>query len=146
MIVAPPTHPAPVGNVIVQPDPRPLRGRAGEAMARLFLETRGYRVLAERLRVARRELDLVVERGQLLVAVEVKWRRVAAPATREQALAAWGPAQRARAHAAVLELMTAWPGGAERPWRFDLVVIEEHARGLALIHYAGAWSPGGSFW
>src|SRR5258708_2316122 len=100
---------------------RAARGRAGEAMARLFLETRGYRELALGVRVGRRELDLVAERGELLIAVEVKWRRGDGPGRAELALRAWGPAQRARAHAAVLELMATWPGAAERPWRFDLV-------------------------
>jgi len=128
---------------------RAVRGRAGEAMARLFLETRGYRVLHERLRVGRRELDLVAERGELLVAVEVKWRRVADAANAaadERPLQAWRAAQRGRAHEAVLVLMPELLRGAERPWRFDLVVIEEGPRGLRLTHHAGAWSPRGSFW
>jgi putative endonuclease len=133
----------------METDARPVRGRAGEAMARLFLETRGYRTLAERVRVGRQELDLVVERGELLVAVEVKWRRVAAasgPGEDARAAAPWSAAQRARAHAAVLALMGELPRGTERPWRLDLVVIEEGPRGFVLTHHAGAWSPGGSFW
>jgi Holliday junction resolvase-like predicted endonuclease len=106
-------------------------------------------VLRERVRVGRQELDLVVERGELLVAVEVKWRRVAAtvaPGGDDRATGAWPLAQRARAHAAVLALMGELPRGTERPWRFDLVVIEEGPRGLVLTHHAGAWAPGGSFW
>jgi len=118
-------------------DPRHARGEAGEEIARLFLETRGYRLVARRLRAGRRELDLVVERGRLLVAVEVKWRRSAGAAE------AWRPAQRARAAEAVLLAMEEF---GDRPWRFDLVTIEERSDGLTLTHRPGAWSPGGSYW
>lgn len=121
-------------------DPRHARGRAGEEIARLFLETRGYCVVAQRFRAGRRELDLIVERGEQLVAVEVKWRRSG------EAVDAWRPAQRARAAAAVYEAMDRLVGGRDRPWRLDLIAIEERADGIALTHRVGAWSPGGSFW
>jgi len=124
-------------------DPRHARGEAGEEIALRFLATRGYRLVARRLRAGRRELDLVVERGRLLVAVEVKWRRSAEAAGAAGAAEAWRPAQRARAAEAVLLAMEAF---GDRPWRFDLVTIEERPDGLTLTHRPGAWSPGGSFW
>jgi len=120
-----------------QPNPRHARGEAGEEIAHRFLATRGYRLVARRYRVGRRELDLVVERGTLLVAVEVKWRRAG------EATEAWRPAQRARAAEAVLLAMEQF---GERPWRLDVVTIEERPDGLTLTHFPGAWSPGGSFW
>jgi putative endonuclease len=125
-------------------DPRHARGRAGEEITLLFLEARGYRLLARRFRAGRRELDLVVERGALLVAVEVKWRR--AGENPEQVLGAWRRGQRARAGGAVFEAMAQLPGGEARPWRFDLVTIEERGDGFDLTHRRGAWSPGDSFW
>jgi len=121
---------------------RRLRGRAGEEMAWRFLETRGYALVARGFRAGRREIDLVVERGPLLVAVEVKWRRAGGDGAAE----AWRPEQRARAGEAVLDAMERLPAGATRPWRFDLVAIEERADGVNLTHHRGAWSPGGSFW
>jgi len=124
-------------------DPAPathLRGRLGEAIACLFLESRGYAIVARNLRVGRRELDIVAERGRLLIAIEVKWRRT------EEAATAWRPAQRARAHEAVLGAMAMLPGAAERPWRFDFVTLEERADGLSLTHHRAAWSPGNRFW
>jgi putative endonuclease len=119
------------------------RGAFGEAMAALFLESRGYRILARNFRAGRREIDLIVERGELLVAVEVKWR---SGDGQLQAAEAWRPAQRARAADGALSAMTRIPGGTTRPWRFDLVLIVEHARSLELEHRAGVWAPGGSFW
>lgn len=120
------------------------RGRVGEDMAWLFLEARGYSLVARGFRAGRREIDLVVERGSLLVAVEVKWRR--AGGTDEAAAQAWRPAQRTRAGDAVLEAMERLTGGTTRPWRFDLVTIEESWDGLKLTHRRGVWSPGNSFW
>jgi len=120
------------------------RGRVGEEIAWLFLEARGYALVARGFRAGRREIDLIVERGALLVAVEVKWRR--ARSDDRGAADAWRPAQRARAGGAILEAMTRLPGGATRPWRFDLVTVEEDTDGMTLRHRRGVWSPRDSFW
>ena len=45
-----------------------------EAVAALFLQLKGYRVLARRVRTKAGEIDLVVRRGNVLVFVEVKAR------------------------------------------------------------------------
>lgn len=49
-------------------------GRAGEAVARKYLEQRGYRVLHINWRYGHYELDIVARRPDLLVVVEVKTR------------------------------------------------------------------------
>lgn len=120
------------------------RGLLGEALAQLFLESRGYTILAKNQRAGRREIDLIAERGTTLIAIEVKWRRERAGEA--PSAEAWRHAQRARASEAVLSLMEQWPRGSQRPWRFDLVAIEERANGWTLIHHPGAWSPGESYW
>lgn len=51
------------------------RGREGEIRAALWLMAKGWRVLAQRVKTPRGEIDLVVKRGRLIAFVEVKWRR-----------------------------------------------------------------------
>lgn len=61
-------------------DRRPALGRAGEAAAAELYGRDGFTVVARNLRTTLGELDLVVRRRDLLVAVEVKTRRgVGAP-------------------------------------------------------------------
>lgn len=125
-------------------DARAARGRLGETFAALFLESRGYAIVARKLRAGRREIDLLAERGTLYVAIEVKWRRRGAVETAPGE--AWRHAQRARLHEAVLSAMERVPEGTRRPWRIDLIEIEESGEGIRLTHRPGAWSPGGSLW
>ncbi|MEO6462156.1 MAG: YraN family protein [Candidatus Eisenbacteria bacterium] len=121
----------------------PRAGALGEDVAALLLASRGYRILARNARFGRQEIDLVAERGRLLVAVEVKWR------ADEGALAeAWSPAQRRRCGEAVLAAMAdeRFAGAADRPWRFDLVTIAATPEGWTVQHRKGVWSPGNSWW
>ena len=50
-------------------------GELGERIAGTFLQIKGYRVVKRNYRYAGREIDLLVQRGSQLVAVEVKLRR-----------------------------------------------------------------------
>ncbi|MDE2618993.1 MAG: YraN family protein [Sphingomonadales bacterium] len=53
-------------------------GRRGEALAAWYLRLTGWRILAQRARTPRGEVDLIARRGRVLAFVEVKWRRSAA--------------------------------------------------------------------
>lgn len=50
-------------------------GREGERRAAFWLRAKGWRILAERVKTPRGEIDLVARRGGIVAFVEVKWRR-----------------------------------------------------------------------
>lgn len=54
------------------------RGREGEAEAAMWLANQGWRILAERVKTPRGEVDLIARKGALVAFVEVKWRARAA--------------------------------------------------------------------
>lgn len=54
------------------------RGREGEAEAAMWLVAQGWRILAERIKTPRGEVDLIARQGTLVAFVEVKWRARAA--------------------------------------------------------------------
>lgn len=109
-------------------DPRRARGRRGELLAELYLRSRGYRVLARRVRTPAAEVDLVCRRGSTLVVVEVK-RRLGGrfPATN-----ALTPQQAARLVRASDFLRHRAPWA--RSLRVDLVAID----GLRIRHVRDA--------
>lgn len=49
-------------------------GQSGEALAAQFLEAKGYQIVHRNFRYRRAEIDLIVQKDQLLVFVEVKTR------------------------------------------------------------------------
>ena len=51
------------------------RGREGETRAALWLQAKGWSVLARRVKTPRGEIDLVARRGGVVAFVEVKWRK-----------------------------------------------------------------------
>jgi putative endonuclease len=50
------------------------RGHAAERLTVWLLRLKGYRILARRFRVPSGEVDLIVRRGKILAAIEVKTR------------------------------------------------------------------------
>ena len=95
---------------------RERRGRYAESVAALFLRLRGFRIIARRYATPVGEIDLVAQRGPLLVFVEVKHR-----AGRIDALAALQPMQRARIARAAAAFLQRRPDLAACAVRFDLV-------------------------
>ena len=57
---------------------REARGRRGEWLAAWFLRLKGWRIVGQRVRSTRGEVDLVARRGRVVTFVEVKWRASAA--------------------------------------------------------------------
>ncbi|HTO06334.1 MAG TPA: YraN family protein [Myxococcota bacterium] len=59
----------------MKPRDRRAAGRAGEELAREYLERAGFRIVARNLHLRHAELDLVALDGATLVFVEVRLRR-----------------------------------------------------------------------
>lgn len=53
-------------------------GREGEAKAAWYLRSKGWRILAQRVRTPAGEVDLVAKKGRLVAFIEVKTRKSAA--------------------------------------------------------------------
>lgn len=107
-------------------------GEEGERLAARFLEERGYRVVARRWRGAGREIDLVVEKADVVAFVEVKTRRspLAPPATAVD----WR--KRRQVASAALVASERWRG---RAFRFDVVSVELRPEGPRIEHIADAF-------
>lgn len=56
-------------------DPRRIRGRAGEEIARGYLRDHDYSILESNFRTRYGEIDIIVKRGGVVAFVEVKARR-----------------------------------------------------------------------
>ena len=117
------------------------RGRRFEALAAEALEGRGYRVLARTVRHGPRDLDLVVEGPEGVVAfVEVKGRTGSC----------WGHPLESihRRKRRDVEAVARWWIRTAPPapgYRFDAVAVEptgEPSRPWRILHLADAWRPG----
>lgn len=109
------------------------RGRVAESLAAWWLRAKGYAIVARRFRVAVGEIDLVVRRGSLLAAVEVK-----AHAGETNSLEAVTPRQRQRIQRALEAFLARRPDLAQHAIRFDVVII---GGGLFPRHLPDAWRP-----
>lgn len=110
------------------------RGRKGEWLAALYLQVKGYRILARRVRTPMGEVDLIAKRGNLVAFVEVKFR-----AEVENAAGAVTPAAWQRIGRAADFWMARRPSLSDCGWRYDLIAI---APAKLPQHIQDAWRPG----
>jgi len=103
------------------------KGRRAETVAALFLQAKGYRILARRVRTAVGEIDLVVRKGSSLVFVEVKAR-----ATLDSAVFALHPATLRRIEAASRVLTPRYAGRCTTS-RIDAVLVRPWAMPVHMI-------------
>ena len=103
------------------------KGRHAETIAALFLQAKGYRILARRARTAVGEIDLVAARGTTLVFVEVKAR-----ATLDSAVFALHPSALRRIEAASRVLTPRYAGRCTT-WRIDAVLVRPWAMPVHMI-------------
>jgi putative endonuclease len=111
-------------------------GAAGEARAARHLEAAGYRIVARNARAGGVELDLIAQRGDQYVFVEVKTRSGDGFGGAEEAVDARKQARLARGAAAWLREHVQGP----RRVRFDVIACRyEEGVGWRLTHYQDAF-------
>ena len=102
-------------------------GDIGEGIACKYLEKRGYRVLERNYLKPWGEIDIVVEKGDLLSFVEVKSvsRESSAPVSRENLRPEdnMHPAKLKRLHRAVQTYLLDRKVPESRPWQIDLACV-----------------------
>jgi putative endonuclease len=111
---------------------REARGRRGERLAAWFLRLHGWRIVAQRVKTPRGEIDLVARRGRTVALFEVKWRATAAErdyAIDEYRLRRVAAAAEAVAHRFLHE--------GDSP-RIDVLLL---APGRWPRHIVNAWQP-----
>jgi len=119
--------------------PRRQLGDAGEEAAAELLRKGGYRIVARNYRCRRGEVDLIAERGELLVFVEVRTRATAAFGAPEETV---GFRKRRRVVAAARDYL-ARRRGSERGARFDVVAVVDSPAGPRLTHFENAFDAEG---
>ena len=107
------------------------RGHQGETLAALYLVMKGYRVLEKRYKTPVGEIDLITQRGDDIVFIEVKARPDFATAAESVT-----PRQKKRITRAAQYYMASRPEIAENPMRFDVIV---YMPPFGLHHLEDAW-------
>ncbi len=113
-------------------------GDLGEKAAEELLAGQGYRIVARKHRCPRGEIDLVAERGELLVFVEVRTRGNRLFGGPEETV---GAAKQRRLVRAARDFLARWRG-PPRGARFDVVAVVDDPAGPRLTHFPGAFDAG----
>ena len=111
-------------------------GELGERIAERWLRRQGWRVVQRRFRSGHRDIDLVVEQGDLVVFVEVKARRGAQFGDPVEAVN-WSKRRQLVRSASV------WIDRHGRPsesYRFDVVGVLVEGERVRVRHVANAFS------
>ncbi len=110
---------------------REQQGRRAENAAALWLQLKGYRILARRVRTPACEINLIAGRKNMIVFVELKSR-----AAQDKAFESVTPDLRRRIEAAARIWVSGRPKLQTRLWRFDIVLL---APGRLPRHMRDAW-------
>lgn len=111
-------------------------GQVGEAIAARWLRRRGWRIVAERFRSGRRDVDLIVERNGTIAFVEVKTRHRTAFGDPVEAVS-WRKRRELIRSAMVWADRFGPPGAA---YRFDVVGVVVAERGARIRHIENAFA------
>ncbi|MBA4748989.1 MAG: YraN family protein [Alphaproteobacteria bacterium] len=101
-----------------------------EGIATLWLMFKGYRILERRYRSHAGEIDLIVKKGNTLIACEVKLR-----ATKDKALLCLTTPQKTRIMKALIFYVGTRPHLAQDDLRLDFFLLTP----TRMCHIKGAW-------
>jgi putative endonuclease len=110
-------------------------GALGEEAAAELLRKAGYRIVARNHRCSRGEVDVIAEKGDLLVFVEVRTRATAAFGGPEETV---GTRKQRRVVAAARDYL-AQRRGPPKAARFDVIAVVDGPAGPALTHFENAF-------
>jgi putative endonuclease len=110
-------------------------GALGEEAAAELLRKAGYRIVARNHRCSRGEVDVIAEKGDLLVFVEVRTRATAAFGGPEETV---GTRKQRRVVAAARDYL-AQRRGPPKAARFDVIAVVDGPGGPALTHFENAF-------
>ena len=114
-------------------------GALGEEAAAELLRKAGYRIVARNHRCRRGEVDVIAEKGELLVFVEVRTRATAAFGGPEETV---DLRKQRRVIAAARDFLAQRRGPAKAA-RFDVIAVVDAPGGPSLTHFENAFEPGG---
>ncbi len=106
------------------------KGKQGEQIARVYLTKKGYTIRQKNYRFKRYEIDIIAEREQLLVFVEVKFHENTGFGLPEEAVSDAQQDQIIEAAEQYI-LDTDWQGDI----RFDIIAIETHTENAVKIQH-----------
>lgn len=111
-------------------------GRDGEQMASNLLEAKGYTIRHRNWRCGHKELDIVAEKDNLLVIVEVKTRKDTIFGTPEEAVT----------NAKIRRIVSSTDAylrkyAIDKPVRFDLITIVTQQGNTQIDHIEDAFYP-----
>ncbi|GJM36075.1 MAG: UPF0102 protein [Saprospiraceae bacterium] len=113
-------------------------GHKGEALARKFLENKGYRVLETNWRYRRAEIDIIAKDGEILVFVEVKTRSSTAFGRPEEFVST-------KKEQFMIDSASAYMEAIGHNWeiRFDIIAVLLPANAAPEVeHFKDAFFPG----
>lgn len=115
-------------------DRRKRAGGYGEAVAKGFLEAKGYKILARNFKAFGGEIDIVAKDGDYIVFVEVKYRRQLAFGRPVEAITE----KKRRALIAAAYGYMAQNGRGDENCRFDIIEVFEREQ-LHINHIENAF-------
>ena len=110
-------------------------GVEAEKLAAQQLKRNGYKVLHERYKTKFGEIDLIVQKGDLIAFVEVKAHK-----TKASSLYAVTPKTRRRIEQSALWFLSEYPEYNNFDMRFDVMVFKDG--GSSVEHLDNAWVVG----